>query len=314
MQITHSSTYFALCAACSLVSTLLLLLPRTAASVTVGLLLFIAVIYSLFRIYRTQSSQRLRTLRYQRLGRKLVRLKRATRRDEQHALEILDHIVNQSNRKPHHLQIWQRPLQNFSGDLAISCQSNNGDTYTLLADLTGHGIAAAMGSTPVASIFQATAKRGMLVEDIVCELNNKLTDLLPSGFFCCAAIVKTERNQITVCNAGLPEMLVAANDGTIKDRINSTQLPLGIQKLERQDVEVYTKTYQNSHQLYAFTDGLIETSGINNQPFDLECLEKAITSQTNGGGRLPTIQQCFETFAKGTQVNDDISIVEVKIC
>ncbi len=311
---THINADLIICTGCSFGTVLLLLLPRSTFSIASAILLFAVIIFSLTQIYRVQQTQQVRAHRYQRLGRKLVHLKRAKRRDEQQALQILDHIVNQSNRNLGDLNIWQRPLQNFSGDLAISCKSTGGHSYVLLADFTGHGIAAAMGATPVASIFQATAKQGMQVEEIVCELNNKLTDMLPSGFFCCAAIVKIEKNTVTICNAGLPEILIATNDGTIKERINSTLLPLGIEKLESKDVHVDTKTYQIPHQLYAFTDGLIETTGSNDECFDIEKLETTIASQTSGVGRLPDIQKCFESFAKGTQVNDDISIVEVKIC
>ena len=106
----------------------------------------------------------------------------------------------------------------------MACDAPCGKKYTLLADLTGHGIAAAMGAAPVASIFRATAQRGLPVEEIVTELNNRLEQLLPSGFFCCATVIQNDQGKTTVCNAGLPEILIANNNGEIVDRVKSCLL------------------------------------------------------------------------------------------
>ncbi len=275
------------------------------------LLVLLAAQFSQAKYYLVQI---IRTERYHKLGRKLVHNKQIEKRDEVVALKILNHIVNQPLEESEHATIWQSSYENFSGDLAMTCQSECGNTYMLVADLTGHGIAAAMGATPVASIFQATARRGLDVDQIMVELNNRLTRLLPSGFFCCAAIAKCDGKKVTVCNAGLPDIIIATSTGEITDRVESTQLPLGIEELKSDDVKVFTKSYTASHQLYAYTDGLIETQSTNDEIFDPEKLEILISSQAYSGSRIPTIQKGFETFVKGSQQNDDISIVEVNIC
>lgn len=276
--------------------------------------LWITTLFNQFNLAKYQSTQILRKHRYQQLGRKLVHLKRVKKRDETIALKILNHIVNQTPGNTDHATIWQRPFDDFSGDLALASQSECGKTYMLVADLTGHGIAAAMGATPVASIFQATAKRGLSVEQIILEMNNRLSQLLPSGFFCCAAIAMCENRQITICNAGLPDMLVVQENGAVVDRIESTQLPLGIQELSLDEVQIFTKTYDTSHQLYAFTDGLIESQSANDETFDTTLLETVIASHPFGISRIPVIKKGFEDFVKGSQQSDDISIVEVNIC
>lgn len=280
---------------------------------TVGVL-WIVILFNQFNLAKYQSTQTIRKHRYQQLGRKLVHLKRVKKRDETIALKILTHILNQTPRMTENAKIWQRPFDDFSGDLALACQTECGKTYMLVADLTGHGIAAAMGATPVASIFQATAQRGLPVDQIVLEMNNRLSQLLPSGFFCCAAVAMCENRKITICNAGLPDLLVAQENGAVVDRFESTQLPLGIQELTMDEVQVFTKTYNGSHQLYAFTDGLIETQSANDEVFDSDLLEDVISSQNFSESRIPAIKKGFEDFVKGSQQNDDISIVEVNIC
>ena len=299
---------------CSTVLTLLALRGYHSASALLIVSLF-AVIFICQIIFAVISlKQRRQLAKFQRLSRKLVHSKSARRRDENLAVKILNHINSVSGPTPNHASIWQKPLHGFSGDLAIACESRCGKKYTLLADLTGHGIAAAMGAAPVASIFQATSKRGLTVAEIITELNNRLAQLLPSGFFCCAAVIMNDEGVTSVCNAGLPDILVANNDGNIVDRIHSKQLPLGIQTIDSSEVELFTRDYDAPHQLYAVTDGLIESAGANDEIFDLDVLISLITCKNNNTGRIESITSSFETFAKDSEQSDDISIVEVKIC
>jgi len=275
------------------------------------LLIIVAAQAMLYRIHLVQQRHK---LRYRRLGRKLVHIKAERQRDEALALKILNHINSTLDPKPDHVQVWQKPLHGFSGDLALAYESSCGKKYTLLADLTGHGIAAAIGAAPVASIFRATTRKGWSVEKIVTELNNRLQELLPSGFFCCAAVVMEENGILTTCNAGLPDILITNDEGQIVECVTSAQLPLGIESISVEDVMVVTGEYRQQHQLYAFTDGLIETTSANDEVFDLDVLSTLLCTKNQGIGRIQSITDSFETFSKDSSPDDDISIVEVKIC
>ena len=264
-------------------------------------------------IYRACLRLRQREYTLHQVGRKLVQLKTRQRKDEVLALHILNHINSTNECVPDHANVWQKPLQGFSGDLALAFESQCGRRYTLLADLTGHGIAAAISAAPVASIFRATAHNCLTVAEIVTELNNRLNALLPSGFFCCAAIILDNHGMVTVCNAGLPDLLLTNDDGEIVNIIASAQLPLGIDPITTQDVELFTSEFQQRHQLYAFTDGLTETNSVNDEFFDIDMLSSLISSKNDGSGRINNITAAFESFSKGSEINDDISIVEVMI-
>jgi len=271
------------------------------------------LIYAQYRQRKSLHSVIARSRIYYQLARRLVRLKRNRQRDTNLAINVLNHMVNQSDMASN-TQIWQQPLGDFSGDIAITCESRCGKTYLLLADLTGHGIAAAIGATPVASIFQATAYRGLPVEQIVVELNDKLKRLLPFGYFCCAAVAVCDENSLQVCNAGLPDLMVCNASGKVVDRVTSTHIPLGIEKIGSNEINVFSKRYSQPHQLYGFTDGLIETRGLNDDIFDSGTVESIIAENSAGSNRLDQLVRHFESFSKGIQPHDDISIVEVKIC
>ena len=264
-------------------------------------------------LYRDYAQLKCRQNKFHGISRRLIQLKTQRGKDEALALKILSHINSTAKEVPDHAHVWQKPLQGFSGDLALAYKSESGFKYTLLADLTGHGIAAAISAAPVASIFRATARNCLSVEEIVTELNNRLLELLPAGFFCCAAIILDDNGTVTACNAGLPDILITNDNGNVVNTVASTQLPLGIEQIAASDVEVFTSTFNQRHQLYAFTDGLIETKSANDEVFDLDTLTSLISSKNEGTGRIGNITDRFESFSKGSAINDDISIVEVLI-
>ena len=284
--------------------------PSLAA---IALVLGSIFLYAQYRQLKSSQSAIARSHCLYQLGRRLVRLKRNRLRDTNLAVNVLNHMVNQSSVASN-TQIWQQPKGDFSGDIAITCESHCGKTYVLLADLTGHGIAAAIGATPVATIFQATAYRGLPVHEVIAEINEKLTRLLPFEYFCCAAVAICDKNTLHVCNAGLPDLVVCNESGIVVDRVQSTLLPLGIEKIDASEIGVFAKSYARPHQLYAFTDGLIETRSKNDEIFDAETIEAIIASHSSASDRLTQVVQRFESFSKGIQPHDDISIVEVKIC
>jgi serine phosphatase RsbU (regulator of sigma subunit) len=282
----------------------------TAFAVVAVLVLFLCQL----TLARSHSRQLLRADRYHRLGRKLLQLKRTKRRDESIAINVLNHIIQQSPDACARTRIWHQPLDTFSGDLALTARSEDGVSYTLIADLTGHGIAAAMGATPVASIFQAMARRGLPVEHIMVELNEKLRVLLPSGYFCCAAIITSGNGALRVCNAGLPAMRLVSREGELVGHVSSEELPLGIDELNSADVVLFSKTFQDDTRLYAFTDGLTESTNVAGEVFGDARLDHMLSTQCPANGRLDSIKSSFSSFVKGSTQSDDITVVEVKIC
>lgn len=298
---------------CGIGLTVIAIVSAPPALIVAALILLGILSVAQYRQRKSIHSLIARSHCFYQLGRRLVRLKRHRQRESNVAVAVLNHMVNQSHIAGN-TKIWQQPVGDFSGDIAITCESQSGKTYVLLADLTGHGIAAAIGATPVATIFQATAYRDLSIQEIVTEINSKLKKLLPFGHFCCAAVAKCDGNTLEVCNAGLPDILVCNDQGTIVDRVTSALLPLGIEDLQCGDVSTFVNNYAQPHHLYAFTDGLIETRSANAETFDSDTVESIIESQTGVPDRLTQVVKRFQAFSKGIQPHDDISIVEVKIC
>jgi serine phosphatase RsbU (regulator of sigma subunit) len=121
-----------------------------------------------------------------------------------------------------------RPSSALGGDFYDVAQSV-GRTVILLADVSGHGIQAALTSMLLKASFQeaagATKTPGALLE----AMNASLHRFLPSGIYACAGLICIDPNEdgLLVACAGLPHPLVLRASGRV-DELPLAGIPLGM--------------------------------------------------------------------------------------
>ena len=89
--------------------------------------------------------------------------------DERLAEKIFNQVVLADNIDIPGLEHFQRSPETFSGDVLLSASRPNGDVLLLLGDLTGHGLAAAIGALPMAEVFRTMTLKGHAEEEILKE-------------------------------------------------------------------------------------------------------------------------------------------------
>ena len=202
-------------------------------------------------------------------------------------------------------------MGDFSGDLIQVMSGTGNEYYVMHCDFTGHGLPAALGAIPCASMFQTMAKKNLPLEIIVMELNNKLFHLLPTGYFCCAALVRIflEDNKMTCWNGGLPDILVVNEKGKITDKFKSSSLPLGIK--ENMEQPVIEEVLLNLNDcFYIYSDGLIEAYDSESRIWGQKNLEITISTPFNKQTRLEKLQKTIQDHMRETDMHDDISVIE----
>ncbi len=212
------------------------------------------------------------------------------------------------------IHVWQESLGTLSGDLVQSTTSQTGEIYLFVGDFTGHGLPAALGALPAASVFQAMATKGLPLDAVVAELNRKLYRLLPSSHFCCALLIRmsADRTVADVWNGGLPPLLVAQRGRSGLQEFNSHALPLGIVDETTFDASTYRLHLDADSVLYAYTDGLIEAGNANGEMWGSEPLRTLLGSADLEVPRLHTLQTVISQFVASTPRTDDISFVEIE--
>jgi serine phosphatase RsbU (regulator of sigma subunit) len=224
--------------------------------------------------------------------------------------QVLKALTKRMNSQHiHELNYWQISAGHFSGDLIIYDKSPSGKLYLLLADFTGHGFSAAIGSLPTADIFFfAMTARDFNVADIVTEINRKLSEIMPVSHFCAAALICFDSisRQIDVFNGGLPPILLFDAEGNIAAQIKSTNLALGILSAESFTAEINIIENIVDSRLIIYSDGLTEAQNAAGEMFGEERLCKILSSN-----RLPAdlTKSSLIDFINHCPLNDDVSFV-----
>ena len=85
-----------------------------------------------------------------------------------------------------------QPLEGFSGDAVAARRTPSGRLLAMLADATGHGLAAAGSLLPVLRVFYAQAQQDQPASALVREINGCLEGAARTGRFVAAVVVEID--------------------------------------------------------------------------------------------------------------------------
>lgn len=200
----------------------------------------------------------------------------------------------------------------FSGDL-VTAAGASGTRYVLLADVVGHGLAAALNAIPLLEAFFELAERAPTLEALCRGINRRLNRILPPGYFIAAAIVAIDdgKRQIQVWNGGLPTAWFVSPGGQIKACWQSRHPALGIFKDHEFDATVESLIWSGPGQILMYTDGLVEAMSAVGEAFG-ESRLAALVCETPECERLLQIKLRLQEFLSGAMAHDDITLVTVE--
>jgi hypothetical protein len=206
------------------------------------------------------------------------------------------------------------PLDFFNGDIALAAKTPGGEMRWILGDFTGHGLGAAVGTIPIASVFYATARKGVPMEDTLRTLNDQLKGLLPPGLFCAAAVLclNAERTVLRLWNGGIPPVVVmSGRDGSIR-RFPSQHLALSILDSASIDANFEQIPIAPGDQVFAFSDGLTESADPDGKLFGQDQVEQALL-QAPPERRFEAVTEALQRFRKNAAPGDDVSLIAYTI-
>jgi len=183
----------------------------------------------------------------------------------------------------------------------------------LIADVTGHGVPAAMIAAMVKMAVQTVVAAAQSPTDVLQGLNRMLSGQ-PSDHFVTAAylFVDTETHTARYSAAGHPPLLLTRN-GTFK-RIESNGLVFGV--LPHAEYPVREIALSPGDRLILYTDGVLEPENANGQPFGDFRLEQVVL----GSRSLPPSDLVDRLLAEirswpppSTGQADDITLVVIDV-
>jgi len=207
------------------------------------------------------------------------------------------------------------PAEGFSGDLLAATRSTGGDLYGLLADATGHGLAAAINLIPLTTAFYAMAAKGFNLQAISEQLNKVVKEYsLPDRFVAVTLVRFAARDRrLEVVNAGNPAALVVNRERRVVREIPSGSVPLGI--LDRPQFKPRVEAYElaGDEELLMFSDGLVEACSFDGEPFGRERLLAALKlADSSHDGVVMALQTALAAHCIGVAPSDDVSLMVLR--
>ena len=235
--------------------------------------------------------------------------------EQEAAKVIFDNIVHKGCLEENNINYHLSPMSIFNGDLMLSTHLHNGSMRFMLADFTGHGLPAAIGSMPASEIFYGMSNKGFSIPDMMTEMNKKLHDVLPVGVFCCVIIFDLDpvAQRMTIWSAGSPDCFLVDTKTNTLTRIESTHLAVGILSPKSFSIECQSFHFSVRHKIIAATDGIMEAEDPNQamfgEPRIIDYIQNNISSDNICDGLIAEV----EMFCGSSEQSDDLSLVEVTL-
>ena len=222
---------------------------------------------------------------------------------------VYNHILDVHTSKIDGLDIAIRSSGRFCGDMILSAKAPNGNLIVMLADATGHGMAAALTIYPMVSTFSAMVSKGLSLGAILKELSAKHNQCIPQNRFVAAILLELSLsdNSIRVWNGGMPALLMFDKNGGLT-KVTSKNLAIGILPDEIISTKMEVFELDKVSKMAMFSDGLIENKAIEgrNISFD-EAYDIIATHLDDLQGLLGKMHDC-EQFVNEFNDHDDMTL------
>lgn len=189
------------------------------------------------------------------------------------------------------------------------------DRYAVLvADVTGHGVAAALYSMQIRSLWEDHRDEVGDPARFMAALNARLHTLArPNDYFATGvhAVVNAATGRVTYVRAGHEAPLLVRADGSVT-KLNQRGAGLGL--LPDTKYEAAEFDLQLGESLLLYTDGAVEINNADGLELGVDGLMKLVgAGGLNGGGRfLARLDEALLNFSNSIRLPDDLTLVCVQ--
>jgi PAS domain S-box-containing protein len=186
----------------------------------------------------------------------------------------------------------------------------------LLADVSGHGVSAALYTMQIKSIARAKASLAGSTGRFVAALNTELADFVVAEAFAtaCYAVVNTKTGEFTYSNAGHPQPLLYRAAERRAVPLSGAGVPLGI--LAGQDYDCHTCNLAPGDLVLFYTDGAAEVANETGEMLNTDGLAKLLVEELREQGSpsadlLERLYQKIEARCAAISLPDDLTLLSV---
>lgn len=234
-------------------------------------------------------------------------------RESELARRILEHQIRSDQMQQAGVKYSVMPASNFSGDMVLAARAPSGQTYAILADATGHGLAAAVSVLPMVQEFYRLVELSTPLSELIESINFLLANSLPMGRFVAAAFVciDTDKGRGEIWVGGVPNVLLFDPAGRLLRRFVSNNLPLGILRTSEGVRGIERFGWTQACELLLISDGVIEATDLDGVLFGEDRLLRLLEGRQPGSALIETLNQALQAYLRGVAAHDDISMLVI---
>lgn len=208
------------------------------------------------------------------------------------------------------------PCQTLGGDVICVAEPRGEKLAVCIADVSGHGIAAAMSAALLHSSLRSTIDLDPTPSAVLSRANRFCCEELPEEVYATAAyaLIDLKAAELELCICGHPTpMLLRGNED--QAGIPVVNPPLGLFELLADDFIVHTYSLQAHDRLVLFTDGAVEARNMKGEFFSIENLADFVlrcSREENADIPNQLIAALHAWRGFGIPLEDDVSLLTLE--
>lgn len=200
-------------------------------------------------------------------------------------------------------------------DFADSTTCGPGKFATVIGDVSGHGISAALLMTSARAYIRALTGKGKLLVDSICNVNRLVTkDCMQTGHFMTifTAICDTTEKNVKWIRAGHDPALLYTPQTDSFEELRGKGLALGVD--EEYLYQETTTRIQSGQILVLYTDGIWEAHSPEGKQFGKDKLRRIICENCHKPAQdmVDLLISEVQNYRKGLPLEDDCTAIIIK--
>ncbi len=255
-------------------------------------------------------------LRLKKANSELYQKNQLIKRELEAAKKIQQYIIPDNFEFIDHPQISgiYLPIEDIGGDFFDCYKFDEDKSAFLIADVTGHGIPAALTMTMAKMLFSIYAEKFVNTSDLMREINKQLRGTLLDMQYITAfyLIYENSTKTLTYSNAGHTRPLYFKSAKNQVIALDSFGWFIGIS--DDTEYEEKKMTVMSGDRLFLYTDGITEAKNNDGEEFGEMRLAKFIKNNSDLHGKdfCNSLLDTFNRYIDGAVINDDIAFLNIE--
>jgi len=208
------------------------------------------------------------------------------------------------------------PAAFTAGDYLDYLPMPDGSLGFAIGDVSGHGIGPALITAFAHAQLQSLAKRYTEVDEILAAANSILCEETQDDLFVTLLLVRLDprTRSLVYANAGHPTGYVLDSSGDVKDRLESTDFPLGI--IPDTGFPVHDCiTLEPGNLVLLLTDGAAEARSRDDRMFGTEQVLEIVRSNRSKTSAqiVMSLYRAVQRFSGSDTLLDDVTALVIKV-